>query len=275
MPSDKALKRLDALPIGVYAILANLFAQLGRKPYRVHPLGEGDLLVTVDHGVLEPRHIHICRRIRHRRYKKGVMAGVDGLARTYHLHKLPISTGGVFIDCGANVGELGLWARERGLAYEAFEPEPLEARCCDLNNFGGEAQTHRAALWNEATTLTFHSKPDTADSSVFEIDDATGARDVQAVRLDAVIDPATFGPGTRIFKLEGEGAEPEILQGAEGLLPHLDYIAADCGYERGRAAQHTFIEVNDFLLARGYRLIEAGFTRVTVVYRNEARFSQR
>ncbi|WP_416916639.1 MAG: FkbM family methyltransferase [Roseicyclus sp.] len=169
---------------------------------------------------------------------------------------------------------MGIWAREKGLAYEAFEPEPLEARCCDLNNFGGEAQTHRVALWNEGTTLTFHSKPDTADSSVFEIDDATGARDVQAVRLDAVIDPATFGPGTRIFKLEGEGAEPEILQGAEGLLPHLDYIAADCGYERGRAAQHTFIEVNDFLLARGYRLIEAGFTRVTVVYRNEARFSQ-
>lgn len=274
MPSEKAFKLLDTLPIGLYTRLANVFARLGHKPYRVEPFGEGDILVTTDHDRHDPRRIHICRRIRHRRYKKGVLAGVDGLARTYHLHKLPVVPNGVFIDCGANVGELGIWAREQGLAYEAFEPEPLEARCCDLNNFDGAARTHRVALWSEATTLTFHSKPDTADSSVFEIDGAAGSREVQAIRLDSAIDPSTFGPGTRIFKLEGEGAEPEILQGAEGLLPHLDYIAADCGYERGRAAQHTFIEVNDFLLARGYRLIEAGFTRVTAVYRNEARFNQ-
>jgi FkbM family methyltransferase len=262
---------INAIPLGLYCKGVNSRRAVQGYPYRIRPFGEDQIHVAYDVAGSDRKEIHICRRTRHRRYKSGVYKGVTNLARQYQLDLLPIVPGGVFIDCGANVGELGIWARSLGLDYVAFEPEPLEARCCDLNNFGCEPRTIRKALWYEATTLNFFSKPDTADSSVFEINDPSGNRSVEAVRLDAVVDPSAFGVGTRIFKLEAEGAEPEILQGAEGILPHLDYVAADCGYERGKEARHTFIEVHDFMLDRGFRLIHAEFNRITAIYRNDAR----
>jgi FkbM family methyltransferase len=261
----------NAIPLPVYCDSVNMLARLRGRSYRLRPFGEVGIHVAEDGTGADAGRIHICRRGRHWRYKRGVMRGVDVVARQYGLHTLDIRPGGVFVDCGANVGELGLWARQRGLAYVAFEPEELEARCCDLNNFEGRPETRRKALWHEAAVLQFHSKPDTADSSVFEIDAAAPPRDVEAVRLDTVVDPAEFGPGTRIFKLEAEGAEPEVLAGATGVLPHFDYVAADCGYERGRDAAHTFVEVHDLLLEAGYRLVHASFGRITAIYRNEAR----
>jgi len=262
---------INAVPLPAYCSAVNLLARLRGRSYRVRPFGEDGIHVAEDFGSSDPKQIHICRRGRHWRYKRGVMHGVDVLARQYGLNSLDIQPGGVFVDCGANVGELGIWAHQRGLAYIAFEPETLEARCCDLNNFDGHPETRRKALWHEATVLQFHSKPDTADSSVFEIDAAAPPRLVEAVRLDAAIDPMDFGTGTRIFKLEAEGAEPEVLAGAKGILSHFDYVAADCGYERGRNAAHTFVEVHDLLLAAGFRLVHASFGRITAIYRNEGR----
>jgi len=261
----------NAIPLAAYCAGVNLLARLRDRPYRVCPFGEDGIHIAEDFGIEDPKAICICRRGRHWRYKRGVMRGVDLVARQYGLDKLDIRPGGVFVDCGANVGELGLWAAQRDLAYTAFEPELLEARCCDLNNFEGRPETRRIALWHEASMLQFHSKPDTADSSVFEIDAAAAPREVEAMRLDAAIDSDTFGPGTRIFKLEAEGAEPEVLQGATGVMKHFDYVAADCGYERGRAAAHTFVEVHDLLLAMGFRLVHASFGRVTAIYQNKAR----
>ena len=85
------------------------------------------------------------------------MHRVFEVAGEYLLDTIDTMPGGVFIDCGSNIGELGLWARKIGLAYIAFEPEVLEARYCDPNNFEGSTDTRCEALRNEATTLTFYA----------------------------------------------------------------------------------------------------------------------
>ncbi len=254
-----------AIPIAVYCRLINLQRQIDGRKQRIRPFGDEGIHIASD-GQDE---IYICRRARHWRYKRGVAQGIHNLARQYHLDQIPeVLPDGLFVDCGANVGELGIWARGRGLDYIAFEPEDLEATCSDLNNFGGEPETNRKALWYADTVLTFHSKPESADSSVFDIDGADGAVQVQAVPLDHVLKDREIGPGTRIFKLEAEGAEPEVLQGAAESLPLFDYIAVDCGYERGRDAKHTFVEVNRTLTHAGFEVIAAGFHRVTMLYQN-------
>ncbi|WP_430449048.1 FkbM family methyltransferase [Rhodophyticola sp.] len=265
-PEDKLISLLNSVPLPAYCAGVNLVSALRGYKHRVRLHGTGGTLLVSDADAA----IHICRRGRHRRYRRGVQAGITDLVRQYQIDRLDIPGGGTFIDCGANVGEMGFWARSRGMRYVAFEPEPAEARCCDLNNFDGRADTHRAALWKEPAMLTFHSKPDTGDGSIFEMDASTGATQVQGVRLDDAvhIDDAA---GPNIFKLEAEGAEPEVLAGAEASLQNIDYVAVDCGYERGRAQQHTFVEVNSFLAERGFRLVEAQFRRVTAIYRNTAR----
>ena len=217
--------------------------------------------------------IKICRQGRYNRYKRGIKHGINALASDYHLDRLEGLDGGTFIDCGANVGELGIWAKSRNMKYIAFEPEHLEADCCDQNTYGGRALTIRKALWKETTTLEFFHKADTADSSAFSVHDYTSKTFIPATRLDDELDPTKLTHPI-IFKLEAEGAEPEVLEGAENFLTLADYVTVDCGYERGEGQDHTFIEVNNILSSAGYRIVSAQFgVRVTLLFQASLRKS--
>lgn len=260
---DLGRRLKDMIPIGPYCAIVNVKNVLKGRAYRLSVVGD-EGLHRVDDG---SDTITICRRGRHRRYKRGVMAGVHSLARQYHLDKAEVMPGGVLIDCGANVGELGLWASKMGMSYLPVEPEKLEADCVDLNNFDGQPKTRRMVLWKEDTTLRFFSKPGTADSSVFDMG-ADDAIEVEAKMLDS-LNALDGSSGTNIFKLEAEGAEPEVLEGALNTLKGIDYVAVDCGYERGTSQDHTFIEVNRALSAAGFEAVEAGFHRVTILYRRK------
>jgi FkbM family methyltransferase len=243
------------LPLDVYCKLTNIRNRIRKKKQHLTPF-RAPSIYKVEDGT---DHIYICRRRRHNRYKRGVIAGVTELAKTYHLPLIPIQPSGVIIDCGANVGELGLWARQNGMDYIAFEPENLEADCVDLNAFDGAAQTHRKALWHSDTMLTFYSKPDTADSSVIDMGDSVVTTSIDAVALDGAVDLSTYS-GTIILKVEAEGAEPEVLAGAKETLLKAHYVVIDCGYERGVEKRHTFIESHSILSAAGFDL-KAAFLR--------------
>lgn len=259
----KLVRRLaERPPLPVYCTLINLRLRMRGRPIRV--------AVTSEHGIMrvtDGQHaIHICRRGRYLRYKRGIAAAIAGLAKDYHLHKLGDLTGGLFLDCGANVGELGFWARAHNMSYLAFEPESQEARCCDLNNFDGDARTRRKALWKENTVLSFYSKADTADGSVFESEGSVRI-DVEAVTLATIL-ATQKATGPIILKLEAEGAEPEVLLGAGDALSRIDWVSVDCGPEKGFAQEDTFVACHDHLLAHGFRLVEVGFRRITALYEN-------
>lgn len=250
------------LPLPAYCRWVNFTRALKGHGYRLSPFGEDDIHVVRDRS---GDTVHLCRRNRHRRYKRGVAGGVASLAGRYGLNGLEVPPGGVLVDCGANVGELGLWARAQGLGYVAYEPEALEARSCDLNNFEGRAETRRRALWRENTTLTFYRKPGTADGSVIEIDTTHGTVEIEAVRLADDLDlPET---GAHVFKLEAEGAEPEVLEGAASILQRFAYIAVDGGRERGRAQEATIVPVIDFLSDHGFQLIALHPVHLTATFR--------
>ena len=258
---------LNLVPHDTYCFLANLVNTVRGRRFRISPVHEEHVFLA-DDG--ESR-IFFCRRRNGRRFRRGVMRRVDRLASAYHLDAIDVLPGGTFIDCGANIGELGLWARMHGLSYVAFEPETLEARCCDLNNFGGRPETERKALWKETATLSFHSRPETSDGSVFDMGDPISRVDVSAVTLDDAVDLSNGSGGTVIFKVEAEGAEPEVLEGASKTLSSVDWVAIDCGYERGREQAHTFVETNVFLHDCGFRPLRADLRRGTMLYMNTMR----
>ncbi|MCY3879210.1 MAG: FkbM family methyltransferase [Rhodobacteraceae bacterium] len=269
---SKKLTKL--LPLDLYCRKVSAWRRISGHSCRLHSLGSDNIIVVTDHKSRHPLQLHICRRTRHGRYKHGIITQIEGLARSYCLDRINLEPNGVLVDCGANIGELGLWARINGLAYIAFEPEPLEARCCDLNNFGGKPRTIRKALWKETKIMELFSKPDTADSSIIPIDDVDSIGSVQAVRMDEVVDVSQFGAGTRILKLVGEGAEPEILLGSECILPHFDFVAADFGPERGRNAEYTFVDGANLLLEHGFKLIQTNLRRSRALFRNEIRLQK-
>lgn len=256
------------LQLALYCGTVNVMNAVRGKKYRIFPAGEEGIILA-DDGEAQ-----ICFRLlrrgnkhKHNKYKYGIMQHVARLVREYHLDQIDVVPGGVFIDCGANIGELGFWARRHGLDYIPFEPEVLESRCCDLNNFGGRSGTRRLALWNDTTRLAFYSKPDREDSSLIDPGGNTVRTQVSADTLDNTVNIAGVS-GTVILKIEAEGAEPEVLEGARRTLAQIDWVTVDCGYERGKAQSHTFMETNRFLLDAGFRLQSVEFHRVAALYRN-------
>ncbi len=213
--------------------------------------------------------LYCCRYLRVNRYRRGIGAFLNKLAEEYMLSRIPFRKGDWVVDCGANVGEVSTWLRRGnpGLNVIAVEPEEPEATCADLNVFGGERQTVRKALWKEETELVFFHKGETADGSVFEIENYTERTVVPTTTLDNLL-RERGAPRVRLLKLEAEGAEPEILTGAEASLENIDFIAADCGPERGLEQKETATDVIKFLLARGFELVEMKFDRVVCLFRN-------
>lgn len=196
------------------------------------------------------------------------------LAYQYLLDQIEFKDGDHIIDVGANTGDLALSFRamERKVHIEAFEPSPGEYAALKQNLAACSAvlshNAYQVALWNEASDgLTFYLKPRKADSSVLPINGATGKIIVPGKRLDDIISPAK-NVRYRLLKLEAEGAEPEILEGAEALLPQIDYIAADVGFERGTDALSTLPEVTNFLTSRGFKIIGFEGGRCVVLFKN-------
>jgi FkbM family methyltransferase len=213
--------------------------------------------------------VNFCHTARARRYSNGVGQFLDSLHGSYLLDRVPLRPSDWVLDCGANVGEvsLALLRREPSLNIVAVEPEALEADCADLNLYQGRPRTVRGVLWHEETTLKFYSAAATADSSTIEPPKYDAVREVPATTVDALLTRMQC-QRLRLLKLEAEGAEPEILQGAMGSLERIDYIAADLGPERGVRQEETATPVINLLLARGFEIVSMRFDRVVVLFRN-------
>jgi FkbM family methyltransferase len=213
--------------------------------------------------------VNFCHTARARRYSNGVGQFLDSLHGSYLLDRVPLRPSDWVLDCGANVGEvsLALLRREPSLNIVAVEPEALEADCADLNLYQGRPRTVRGVLWHEETTLKFYSAAATADSSTIEPPKYDSVREVPATTVDALLTRMQC-QRLRLLKLEAEGAEPEILQGAMGSLERIDYIAADLGPERGVRQEETATPVINLLLAQGFEIVSMRFDRVVVLFRN-------
>lgn len=246
--------------------LANSTSALKGHKHRI-AMNDNESIMTLTDGDGE---LHICRRDRLWLYKRGIAARVKQLAESYLLHRITEPLEGAFIDCGANVGELGAFSRAKGLAYHAFEPENLEADCCDLNNFSGARGTNRFGLWSSDGELTFYSKPSSADSSLFETEEYVDQFKIKVRSLDSFA-AETGLKKVAILKIEAEGAEPEILAGAHETLKSTAYVAVDCGFEKGVKKESTLVPVFNILLEAGFEAIDWNPKRVTALFKAKSR----
>ncbi|MAS09656.1 FkbM family methyltransferase [Salinisphaera sp.] len=200
-------------------------------------------------------------------YRKGIEKRLQALARQYFLPDIDTFSGALVIDVGANVGELSRYVSDRGARVISIEPEPLEGRALALNLAGRDSIVINQALWSEPATLDFFCKNDSGDSSLIEMANASETRSVQATTLDDVYREYGNDQRVKLLKLEAEGAEPEILDGARQMLSHVDYVSADVGPERGADAQNTFIPVYERLHAAGFRPIAFGHKRCVTLFK--------
>lgn len=196
--------------------------------------------------------IRIAHLERARFYHDGINARLERLAESYLLSNLVWKPGDLMIDCGANIGELGMWATARNINYIGIEPEAAEYELL-CNNVPG-CHHYNGGLWSFDGELEFFSKPDTADSSFVKPKDYNGKTMMPVLSGESLLQ--RFGvEKIKLLKVEAEGAEPEVLEGFSGVLEKIDYIVVEAGYERGVNQEDTFMSCHEFLSRKSFVLI--------------------
>jgi FkbM family methyltransferase len=248
-----------AAPEGAFPALFNFRAFLRGRRVRVRWNAGAACFEAVEDGVVMA---FLNARQAQYAYKRGLAARRKMMEHDYLLASVPLRPGDLVVDCGANVGDLSLVVRARGpgIHYVGVEPSPSEHRCLELN-VGAEAARH-CGLWNDAGALEFYVSSDGADSSFIEPPTYSHRITVPTVRLDSL-----GFDRIRLLKLEAEGAEPEVLEGAAGVLARTDFIASDLGFERGLDQQSTFAPVVNAMLRSGFELVDVSHGRIVALFR--------
>jgi FkbM family methyltransferase len=202
-------------------------------------------------------------------YWNGVSHRGSSIGRGYFLDSIIFKDGDIVVDCGANLGDLKLYFDniKVNIEYIAFEPNPYICNYLQKNIF--PSKHHQIALWNEDTTKEFFVSTHSADSSLIKHPFTNQILKVEAKRLDEL----EFRK-IRLFKVEAEGAEIEVLMGAEKILKNIDYISADLGPERGMDQKNTIPAVTNYLLSKNFELVEAiaPSNRRTFLFKNLASY---
>jgi FkbM family methyltransferase len=197
-------------------------------------------------------------------YLGGISERSNYLANVYHLDCIQFNKFDLVVDCGANMGDLYQWfkLRELEIDYIGYEPNPIDFECLKKNVREGSVKN--IGLWEVASTLDFFVSTEVASSSFIQPPFYSEILKINTVRLDSEIRNRSI----KLLKLEAEGAEPEVLRGALGLLSSIEYISADVGPERGPTEESTRDEVVQYLLSNGFKIEKENIGhRRTILFR--------
>ena len=200
-------------------------------------------------------------------YSSGLMRRGESIGKSYLLSEIDFHPGDLVVDCGANMGDLILYFKSKStpVDYLGFEPNPIDHECLSANSISS-GESRNLALWNATSEMVFYVDTESASSSLIEPPFYTEKIRVPTARLDSM----EFSKRIKLFKVEGEGAEPEILEGARGLFSSIEYIAVDAGPERGINQTSTRDDVLKVLANSDFELIlENPFHRKTLLFRNK------
>lgn len=190
-----------------------------------------------------------------------------GVAPSIELNGLDLPDGiATVFDVGANRGQFMLWASHRfpGARIWSFEPLPAAREVlASVVPEGRDVTISPLGLGAAAGRSAFHVAQADDSSSLLEAGEeqlrmapgsAAGEKiEIEVARLDETVEADFARPA--LLKIDVQGTELDVLEGAAGLLGRIDFILAECSFVelyRGQALAH---EVIAFLAGRGFRLV--------------------
>ena len=204
-------------------------------------------------------------------YSYGIKHRAEQLINTYGIEKIKFSDKDIIIDCGANYGDLYAWTKLNNLNinYISFEPSPNEFKCIELNCIN--QNNNNFALSDTEGYFDFFLKSDSGDSSIIEPSAGfTKKIKVKTTSLSNYISQNKIEK-VKLFKVEGEGFEPEILRGANNVLQKIEYIGVDGSPERGKNNETTIEYASEFLISKDFEIVFSNINQkyAKVLFRNK------
>jgi FkbM family methyltransferase len=200
-------------------------------------------------------------------YSEGISHRTKILSESYHLNSVDFAQDDFVIDCGANYADLLLFLRSKidEKNYISFEPGAEEFSAIVKNAPLSNNHNLGLGLDNAVHRLYINSRD--ADSSFIEPSQYTSTVDVKTITLSSFVFSNQIKK-IKLLKLEAEGFEPEILQGAEDVINICEYVAIDGGNERGVGQEETFSYQSNFLITRGFEMIGVNLRWGRALFRN-------
>jgi len=244
----------------IFSFFFNITTYLRRVDTKIKYLKKTDLYFLKS----KSNSMYIAFKERAELYLDGIDATGRAIGKDYHLDYINFNKGDTIVDCGANVGNLLLYFSEikTEINYIGIEPSPRDYECLKKNSSSN--YLYNIGLWHEKKTIPFFLAPKQGDSSFIKPTTYDSILEIPAVRLDGFIDKKI-----KLFKLEAEGAEPEVLMGSQKLLKNTEYISADLGFERGIEKKSTIAEVINYLLNNNFEMIKMSHDRIVVLFKNK------
>jgi FkbM family methyltransferase len=172
------------------------------------------------------------------------------------------------LDVGANAGQYAASVRAAGYAGRIVSFEPQAAPFALLRGRAAADPSwdcHRLALGTTEGVAELNVARDSRASSLLEWEAERVRRNPQSVyvgaervavrRLDALWAEVGEGASGVYLKIDTEGYELEVLEGAEASLPDVDLVEVEIGLTplwRGAPTLRTLL---DFLEQRGFVLV--------------------
>lgn len=166
-----------------------------------------------------------------------------------------LQRGDRFVDVGANVGIYSILAAELGCSVTAFEPDPMNLEelgfNLGLNELADKVSVVPKAVAARSGTVLFLAGHDAVGR--IAVSQAPDSITVECVALDDALEGAVAG-----MKIDVEGAEHLVLQGAEGMLRaqsigviQLEWNETSrANFDVDRSQVGTFLEEHGYVIAK-------------------------
>lgn len=200
--------------------------------------------------------------------RRGIRCGVvPSLEHQAFLRSLDVD---VVVDIGANRGQFSLdvaralprarvvafepLAREAAIWRQVFANRPSYVlREVALGASRGTRQLHLSASRDSSSLRVIGNR----QAAIFPGTEEVGTVDVDVRVLDDFGDDL-FVKRSGLLKLDVQGAELDVLLGAEAVLPTFDWVFAELSFVELYEGQHLASEVIEFLHLRGFDLAGVG-----------------
>lgn len=185
------------------------------------------------------------------------------ILESYCADSIVFENGDIVIDCGANVGEFNLALKELDInvEYIAFEPDIETFNCLKLNN--PNSTVYNVGLSNENSLMKLFIDNDGGNTSFSYF-----GTEKYVYAESKTLDSYEFRKQIKLLKIDAEGFEPEVLEGAKNTLKNINFISVDYGAERGLNQETTIVDVNNFLYNNDFKLYKFSNHRLVGLYIN-------
>jgi len=186
------------------------------------------------------------------------------LANDYLLNQISFSKDDTVIDCGSNVGELCPYFYNLfpEINFIAFEPDLEIYEALNKNFKFKNGMSYKFGLSDIDDKKELFIDSLGADTSL-EKTDSNKSYKIEVKPLDYF----NF-KNVKLIKIDGEGHEEEILNGAKETLKNTKYVTIDHGPEKGPQKLRTTPEVFLILMNAGFEPIASSKFREITLFKN-------